>query len=192
MKHVELYGFAGSTYVRTVRMVCEEKGVAYQLEPLAFRQSSHGELHPFLRMPVLRTGDAVLYESVAIAIFVDESFEGPRLSPTEPLDRARMHQWISVCNDYLYRDLVQALLKSGDRSDEVMTAARRDLEIVDRQLRAGSFLVGDEIYLCDLFLAPMIAFVEEKGRASLFHGLEGLAAWRSRLESRASFSATRS
>ena len=190
MKHIELFGFTGSTYVRTARMVCEEKHVDYRLLPLEFGQDSHRALHPFLRMPVMRSGDTMLYETSAIAGYIDETFDGPRLTPADPLERARMTQWISTCNDYLYRDLVQALLKSDDPSEEDRAAARRDLEIVDRQLRGNTFLLGDEIYLCDLFLAPMIAFAAGKDGAPLFKGLDGLSAWRERLESRASFRST--
>jgi glutathione S-transferase len=192
MKHIELYGFAGSTFVRTARMICEEKHVDYQLKPLEFRQESHRALHPFLRMPVMRIGNTILYETSAIAIYIDESFDGPRLSPSKPLARAQMQQWISTCNDYLYRDLVRALLEPDDPSEEVWAAARQDLEIVDRQLRGNLFLLGGEIYLCDLFLAPMIAFAGSKAKTPLFQGLDGLSAWRERLESRASFSATQS
>ena len=34
MAQVTIYGFPLSTYVRTVRMICDEKGVSYDLEPL--------------------------------------------------------------------------------------------------------------------------------------------------------------
>ncbi len=189
MKHVELFGFAGSTYVRTARMVCAEKRVEYQLKPLEFRQDSHRELHPFLRMPVMRVGDLVLYESLAIATYIDDAFDGPRLVPGTPVGRARMLQWISTCSDYLYADLVQALLKSDDPSDADLAAARRDLEVVNQPLANRPFLLGDELYLCDLFLAPMIDFAHGH-QATLFAGLDGLAAWRLRMASRSSFKGT--
>lgn len=191
MKHVEIFGFAGSTFVRTARMVCEEKHVDYQLLPLEFGEASHRALHPFLRMPIVRIGKNMLYETIAITTYIDEVFETPRLVPQKSLDRARMLQWISTCSDYLYKDLVRALLKSDDVPEEDLGIARRDLEVVDKQLRDGSFLLGNEIYLCDLFLAPMIAFAENhKASPQLFRGLEGLAAWQKRLWSRDSFLAT--
>ena len=191
MKHVELYGFAPSTYVRSARMVCEEKRIDYQLLPLEFGEQSHRALHPFLRMPVLRVGDTLLYETLAIASYLDEAFDGPRLSPADALGRARMLQWISACTDYLYPDLVLALLKTDDPTEADFDAARRDLEIVDRQLRGGQFLLGEEVYLCDLFLAPMLAYAESRSTTPLFAGLDGVAAWRERIGSRASFDATR-
>lgn len=191
MKHVELFGFAGSTYVRTARMVCVEKRVDHQLQPLEFRHDSHRRLHPFLRMPVMRVGDLVLYETLAIATYIDEAFDGPRLSPDSPVGRARALQWISTCSDYLYRDLVQALLSAEDPSDCALHAARRGLEVIDTQLRDGHFLLGGEMYLCDLFLAPMIAFAQSHATAPrLFRALDGISAWSDRMASRTSFAGT--
>lgn len=191
MKAIEIFGFAGSTYVRSICMLCIEKHVEYELKPLDFGEASHLALHPFLRMPVARIGNEVLYESLAIASYIDEVCDGPRLTPADPLQRARMLQWISSCNDYLYSDLVLALLKDEGASEDEVAAARHDLEIVDRQLRDRPFLLGDELYLCDLFLAPMIDFAHAcLGESSLFAGLEGIAAWRDRLLSRNSMKAT--
>lgn len=193
MKHVEIFGFAGSTYVRTARMVCLEKHVEHQLRPLEFRSDSHRALHPFLRMPVMRIGDTVLYETLAIATYIDEAFDGPALMPDSPLGRARALQWVSTCSDYLYRHLVQALLKSDDAAEDDLGAARRALEIVDMHLRDGPFLLGSEIYLCDLFLAPMIVFAQDHAAAaSLFQALDGICAWRERIASRSSFAMTAS
>jgi len=191
MKHLEILGFAGSTYVRTARMVCEEKRVDYQLLPVEFGQDSHRALHPFLRMPVVRVGRHTLYETLAIATYIDEAFDGPRLAPKDAMGRAQMLQWISTCSDYLYEDLVKAALQPDGASADELAAARRGLEVVDRQLDSGPFLLGSEVYLCDLFLAPMVAFAQgRKDALELFRGLKGLAAWHDRLSSRTSFTAT--
>lgn len=192
MKHLEIFGFPGSTYVRTARMVCEEKHVDYQLQPLEFGEKSHHALHPFLRMPIARLGKTVLYETLAITTYIDEVFDGSRLTPDHALGRAQMLQWISTCNDYLYSDLVEALLMSTAPSSDSLAAGRRDLEVVDKQLRCTPFLLGNEIYLCDLFLAPIIAFVESSSsKQPLFQGLKGLMTWRDHLWSRESFLATK-
>ncbi len=191
MKHVEIFGFAASTYVRTARMVCEEKRIDYQLLALEFGQDSHRALHPFMRMPVVRVGEMLLYETLAITMYLDEVFNRQQLVPADAATRARMLQWVSTCNDYLYGDLVKALLAADDLPDDTLASGRRDLEIVNRQLLNGPFLLGDEIYLCDLFLAPIVAFVEQQATGPALLGeLDALAAWRDRLWSRASFAAT--
>lgn len=192
MSTIEIFGFAASTYVRTARMLCEEKRLEYQLKPLEFGQPSHRALHPFLRMPIMRIGELVFYETLAMSSYVDETFSGPRLAPTDAHERARMLQWISVFTDYLYSDLVRAGLKSENLSDDQLAVARRDLEVIDEQVQSGPYLLGKEVRLCDLFLAPMIAYAEQsKLTAGLLAGLDGLTAWRDRMWARRSFQATR-
>ncbi len=191
MQHIEIFGFPPSTFTRTARLVCEEKRVDYQLQPLEFRQESHRALHPFVKMPVMRVSGQTLYETLAIAMYIDETFEGPQLTPSDALKRAQMFQWISTCNDYLYKDVVLAFLNNDSPSEEQLEKARKDLEIIDRQLQAGPFLLGEEIYLCDLFLAPVIAFVDGGAhQARLLGSLEGIAAWKDKMWSRASFKNT--
>lgn len=191
MQTIEIHGFPQSTYVRTARMACEEKGVAYALHPLEFRSESHRALHPFLRMPVMRAGELVLYETLAITSYVDEAFQGPPLVPAEPPQRARNLQWISACNDYLFGDLVRALFHSERPDEEQISLARRDLEVFDRALGGRDFLLGEEPWLCDYFLAPMTAFAEERGeKLGLLDGLDALAGWMRRVGGRSSFRAT--
>lgn len=191
MAKLEIFGFAQSTYTRTARMICAEKGVAYVLQPLDFRADSHRALHPFLKMPALRHGDVVLFETLAIATYVDAIFDGPPLQPADPVARARMVGWISAQIDYLYPKLVGMLAESEAPTAEAVAAARGYLETFDSALRTQAYLAGGDISVADLFLAPMVAFAETTGAgAKTLHGLSGLAAWRERLWSRPSFQRT--
>src|SRR5262249_58776627 len=58
--------------------------------------------HPFRRVPALLHGDFMLYETSAIVAYVDEVFDGPKLTPQDARQRARMNQWISNVNAYFY------------------------------------------------------------------------------------------
>ena len=71
MTTVTIFGFPQSTFVRTVRMTCEEKGVPYSLESVEWGAASHRTRHPFLRIPAFQHGNFALYESLAIARYVD-------------------------------------------------------------------------------------------------------------------------
>jgi Glutathione S-transferase len=55
---ITLYGFDGSTYVRTVRMLLAEKGAQYDQVPVHVlkgepRQPEHLARHPFGKVPVV-------------------------------------------------------------------------------------------------------------------------------------------
>ena len=99
-----VYGFPRSTYVNIVRLILTHKGVSYSfhdLEPV-MGEREHLTLHPFNRVPILKHGDLTVYETSAIASYVDEAFGGPQLTPQDVRERARMNQWISAVNSYYY------------------------------------------------------------------------------------------
>src|SRR5262249_59767756 len=98
MSSVEIIGGALSTYVRAIRMVCEEKGIAYQHKLARPHEPDVAAIHPFGKIPVMRHGDFELCESKAIATYLDLVFPGPRVFPAEPRHAALTEQWVSLIN----------------------------------------------------------------------------------------------
>ena len=93
-------GFPRSTFVNIVRLILTHKEVPYgfhDLEPVRGK-AEHLALHPFNRVPILRHGDLTVYETSAIAAYVDEAFGGASLTPRDVKARARMNQWIGSVN----------------------------------------------------------------------------------------------
>ena len=60
MADVVIYGPSPSTYVRTARLACAEKGITHVLEPLDLGSEAHAKLHPFRKIPAMRHGKFVL------------------------------------------------------------------------------------------------------------------------------------
>jgi glutathione S-transferase len=107
MPKVEIFGVERSNYVRMVRVVCEEKAIAYDLKPVSPHSPEVRAIHPFGRIPVMRHGDVALCESKAIATYLDRSFPGPALMPGNARDAALAEQWISLVNTVIDRTLVR-------------------------------------------------------------------------------------
>lgn len=168
MTDVTLFGFPNSTYVRTARMALSEKGVAYQLDPLMPGAEALEPLHPFGRVPAMRHGDFVLFETFAIARYVDEAFDGPALQPGDTSGRAIMTQWVSAIVDSVYPAVIRAYVlplflaklqgKEPDHAalDASIPGLEKALAVLDRRCAAAAFLAGDQISLADLFLYPVI------------------------------------
>ena len=110
MANVEIIGFAPSTYVRVARMVCEEKAIPYDLKPAAPHSPDVAAIHPFGKIPVMRHGDFELCESKAIATYLDLTFPGPTLIPTDPRHAALTEQWVSLVNTRMDGTMVRTYL----------------------------------------------------------------------------------
>lgn len=191
MTTVKIFGFAPSTYVRTARLVCEEKEIAYELVPLDFQSPSHAALHPFLKMPSMQHADASLFETLAIVTYLNEEFPGPDLEAGSGPGRARMLQWISAANDYLYADVVGRFAKADEVDPKAVEQARLVLTPVDRALAQQPFLAGDELTLADLFVLPMLLYTEKAvGDAKWLSALPDLSRWLDGLRDRPSVHAT--
>jgi glutathione S-transferase len=170
-------------------MTCIEKSIEHELVPIAYGSPAHAALHPFLRIPVAEVAGTTLTETLAITGLLDETFPGPSLQPDDGVARARMRMWMSVCSDYLYRDVVRGISRNRMPEDDELSAARSALERADGLVGAGPFLVGETLTLADLYLAPQVSNCREKA-PEVLDGLAALAAWADRMAPRDSFRQT--
>ncbi len=201
-----VYGAAFSVYVQAVRLTLAEKGVAHELvEANPFAPGGAGEAHlarqPFGLIPAFADGRVRLYESDAIARYVDEAYEGPPLQPADPLDRARMNQLLGILRAHAYpiwvRTLYHHLVAGPPRGrpadlDAVARGwpvARTALAEIDRLAGEGGgpFLAGPRLTLADLFCAPMIACLWEVDEArGMIGATRHVDEWRGRMWERES------
>ena len=157
MPDVTLFGFPRSVYVQMAGIVLTHKEVAYAFHDLetAMNTPSHIALHPFERVPILQHGDFVVYQTAAIVGYIDDVFDGPKLTPADPRERARMNRWISAVNGYYYPYLIyhvsherNVFPQLGIPSDEKVVAHAMPkvevcLQVPERELSdGGQFLLG--------------------------------------------------
>lgn len=156
MTTIQLYGFAGSTYVRSTMIACEELKLDWELLPLQLGQASHLALHPFGKMPVLKHGQVTLYESAAILFYLNDLNDSAPLVPDGVLPRAHMWQVLSICIDYAYPALVKASF-TDDKTTIETEPAERCLDALAALMGSGSYLTGDRASLADLVFEPMLS-----------------------------------
>lgn len=203
MPTVELIGPAPSTYTRVARMVCEEKAIPYELKQSPPHSPDVDAIHPFGKVPVMRHGDFELCESKAIATYLDLSFPGPKLIPTEPRQAALTEQWVSLVNTRIDGTLVRTYLlnyifpKGADGKpdrkviDGVVPAVKDELDLLDRTVAKTGFLAGDSFTLADINVLPILAYLRnfpESGAA--IAAAKSLSAYFDRLSARPSFQNT--
>ena len=86
-----LLGGQPSPYARKVQICLEEKGIAYELRPLApFPKTPELlDMNPMGRIPILREGDLVLPDSSAIVLYLEKTRPTPALFPSDPREYGR-------------------------------------------------------------------------------------------------------
>ncbi len=207
MANVILIGAAPSTFTRAARITLHEKKVDYRLDPVEFATigtPAFREHHPFNKIPVLRHGDAHVYETEAICRYIDEAFPGPSFQPATPLERARMTQWISVTNSYFYKSMIldtviERLVAPrlfGRQADEARVAAAQPIVahqfgVLEAALSRTPYLASTTPSIADFVLTPIIAYMGAvpEGQKLLAKSPK-LAAWQERMASRQSFKDT--
>ncbi|MEO9336603.1 glutathione S-transferase family protein [Mesorhizobium sp. SB112] len=199
---VVLHGYHYSVYVRIARMALLEKRVSWQhveVDPFEDIPASYLALNPFGRVPTLEHDGFVLFETSAIIRYVDEAFDGPRLQPKTPRERARMNQIIAIIDSYGYWPMVRQVFAQrifapaiGNAGDEAMIAdgiakSQNVLSALENLASGGAFLVGSSLSLADLHLAAMIAYftAAPEGARSL-STYPKLSSWWSRMAQHAS------
>ena len=209
MSEIEIVGVDMSPFVRTCRIACVEKGVSYDLSfdypnGLEDLQSdAHLALHPFGRMPVMRHGDFVLFESSAICRYIDGTFDGAALVPGERRQAAIMEQWISAFADYVIprvaRDyIVQYAFPKGpdgtpdmEAINKALPQVRSTLKILNKALEDGPYLLGETPYIADFYLLPVFDYVAAMPEgAELLGAAPNIARFRDAFSKRASYAAT--
>ncbi len=203
MSSMIIYGVAPSTYARTARMAFHEKGVPYAFEEIDFSTGEHRKLHPFGKVPAMRHGDLVLYETLAICTYADATFDGPALQPSSAQDKAMMLQWFSAYVDYIYPALVTDIVverlakpRRGEVSDEEKIKSRipeveNQLSVLEAGLEGRDFLAGDSLSLADLVYAPAVAHLPMVPEgAGFLDGKPNINRWFERVSSRQSFART--
>jgi glutathione S-transferase len=178
MPVVEIVGPAPSTYTRVARMVCEEKQIPYELKQSLPHSPDVDAIHPFGKVPVMRHGDFELCESKAISTYLDLSFPGPRLIPTEPRHAALTEQWVSLVNTKMDGTLVRSYLLNyifpkgsdgkPDRTviDAVVPQVEKEIALLDRAVAKGGFLAGDSFTLADINVLECRWWTKENCRCS--------------------------
>jgi glutathione S-transferase len=172
MAELEIMGVPFSNYVRSVRMLCEEKGVPYKLTPSRPQSPEIKAIHPAGQIPVMRHGDVALFESKAIATYIDRSFPGRRFIPDDTLEGAQVEQWVSYGNVKVDRWIMREFVVPSVFFDKAkgpdtarIEAALPEIEkccgALDAAVARTGHLVGSRLTYADMNVVPMLATLDQ-------------------------------
>jgi glutathione S-transferase len=200
MAEFTIYGVPGSPYLRSALLGLEEKGADYHFAAMQMgehKKPEHLARHPFGRIPVLDHGDFRLYETQAILRYLDDLFPSPALRPKEAKQKARMNQLAGISDCYFFPQISAPICYQrlvvpmrGGTSDEAMIAGAKpnaaNCVRAIESLMADTYLVGEEVSIADLMLAPHVFYfsITPEGREIMKDGK--LMRWIERMQARPS------
>jgi glutathione S-transferase len=181
MSDIIIYGIPLSPHVRAARMAAIEKGISHTVEMADFedmKTPEHFAVYPFGRIPAMRHGENVIWETQAICRYIDEAFEGPALMPADPLGRAHVEQWLSAANDYFANTMlsryaakyilaqIQETEPDHQAIEEAIPAIEELLEKIDHALKDKTYFVNDTLTLADLRVMALIDGIRDIPRSA--------------------------
>ncbi len=174
MAQLTVYGPALSTYVRTVRMILEETNTAYELQAVDIftaRTSEYLTINPFGKVPTLKVDDQILYETSAIAEYLNATVADHAFAPKDLMGQAQMRQIMSIIDSYLYSPSISVITiqrlivpNQGGQPDETaiqsaVPEVQTALGAIESITSCDPFLLGNTITLADFYLMPVMFYL---------------------------------
>ncbi len=161
MSEIILYGARACPFVHRTRLVLLEKRVDFEWVEIDLRTPPEWffQLSPYGKVPVLKYGEDLVWESTIINEYLDEVFPEPPLLPAQPSQRAWARFWIDFANTKFVPWFYKLLLEQRPEKQ-----AQRTTELAEHLLflenaglghaNAGSYWLDEQLSLVDLAFYP--------------------------------------
>ena len=169
---IELYWGSGSPFAWRVMLMLEVKGLSYESKLLEFSKGDHKapaylKLNPRGKVPTLKDGDFVLYESLAIMSYLDRKYPDPPLFGKTPEETGLIWRELAESESYVISagdKIVRPIFfgKGLEKVEEIQEAAqtlRNELKLMDDRLAGSQWLVGSNISAADIGVFPLIQLI---------------------------------
>jgi len=157
---ITLWGRRNSINVQKVLWTLDEVGAPFeQIDAGGLDDPSFRAMNPHGRVPVLRDGEAAIWESNAIVRYLCAAYAPDRLCPSPPLERARAESWM----DWSLATLQPAIMglfwgyhrtpapqRDAARNREFEAQAAAAVAALDRWLEQRRFVAGNAFSMADV------------------------------------------
>ncbi|AVC48994.1 glutathione S-transferase, N-terminal domain protein [Rhizobium leguminosarum bv. viciae] len=186
---MKLYHHPLSGHAHRAHLFLSLLGVPYELVEVDLAAGAHKapdflKLNPFGQVPVLDDNGTVIADSSAILVYLARKYGRTDWLPEEAVAAARIQKWLSVAaGEIAYGPCAARLVTvfgADFRTDEVIARAHRILALVEAELGARRFLLGDNATIADIALYSYIANAPEGNVDTSAY--QAVRAWLARIE----------
>ncbi len=166
---ITLYGISGSPFVWRVLLALEHKSLVYDLTSIGVSKGENKldwylSMNPRGKVPVLKDGDTVVYESIAILSYLERKYPKSKLFGSTAKQHASiMTQVMEQCS-YMEQDTLQIVRpiffggveESRDLMIQAVDRVEQELNHLEKILEQKKWLTGDEMSAADIGLFPLL------------------------------------
>jgi glutathione S-transferase len=171
---IKLYGIPRSRAMRPLWML-EELGVPYEQVKVSFvndtRKPEFLRLNPNGHIPVLQDGELVLFESLAINLYLAHKYD-KGLWPKGVENEGRAYQWSIWAMTELEEPVLTTLLhrmfypedqRDPKKADDAAERFKQPLKVLDGALAGRDYLLGSAFTVADLNVASVLSWAPLAG-----------------------------
>jgi glutathione S-transferase len=173
---IRLYGNPYSRANR-VRWALHEAGLDFEEQEVALgeegtRSPDFLKINPNGHVPVLDDDGLVLFESVAISLYIARTYAPDRLYAASAGDEARLLQWSVWAITELEKHLeaaslhvtwLPASMRNADKAAAEQDETRRCLGMLADAIAATGYLAGDRFTVADLIVSEVLTNIVHAG-----------------------------
>lgn len=166
---IDVYWGSGSPYSWRVLLALEYKRLPYRSHLLQLSKQEHKSpqmlaMNPRGRLPVLKDGDYVCFESLAILYYLDLKYPEPPIFGRTPEEAGTIMRVICEYQAYIephLETIVNAVFSKGtdlrgDAITRAMHAAASEARTIEARLSKSDWVVGESFSALDMVIFPGI------------------------------------
>jgi len=162
-KRIQILGQRLSPFVERVYLQIQVKGLADKVELERttleeIKRPGYLALNPLGKMPTMKMGKFILYESAVIQEFLEETFPKNPLLPKAPKDRAKVRLLIRLLDLYYHPNTVALMFqlmkkeRNAKRVEFHVGEAQKAMNVIESLIGTGRYVQGSSMTLADITL----------------------------------------
>jgi glutathione S-transferase len=189
VSNLRIYGIARTRAFRAL-WIANELGLAYEHLPIEIGDAGAGSpefraINPNGRLPFIEDGGFVLFESLAITLYLAKKHSNGKLYPGSLENEAKTWQWSMWALNEVDRgvniwSLHAVRLPEAERDaakrDEALGVLVKPFRVLDAAVASQHYLLGDDFTVADLNVAAVLSRAAEMDLSAV----PNLKAWLTR------------
>jgi glutathione S-transferase len=166
----KLHGTSRSRSARSL-WALEELGVSYEHLPMPTtdaKSPAHLKLNPNGHVPVLEDEGVVVWESMAINLYLADKYGKNSLWPSDAAGRAGAYKWslwaMTEVEPHLVTIMRNRVMNPPDQRDEksaqaAVEALKAPMNALEESLKGKEYLLGKDFTIADLNVAAVMSWI---------------------------------